>query len=155
MVDLRIEGAEHFRVLAKALRQLGEKDLRTELYRGINRAVKPLTADVKARTGYFLPTRYALELSKSLRVRARTRAGRNPGVALVGKAKTKRGKERDLRSLNRGRLRHPLYGNRQYWYDQAVSPGWWDDPLIEGSDAVRDEIVTVIDDIGRKLSAKL
>jgi len=155
VAELRIEGADKFGKLAKALKEIGDKELRKELYAGINRAVKPLTQDVKDSTPRFLPRRYAVELAKSLRVRARRRAGRNPAVSLVAKAKTPGGKERDLASLNRGRLRHPLYGNRRYWFDQEVSPNWWDDPLLEGADRVREEIVNVLDDIGRKLEQKL
>lgn len=153
--ELRIEGADKFGKLARQLRLLGDKELRSELYRGINRSVKPLTEDVKKATPRYLPRRYAFELSKSLKVRARRRAGRNPAVYLVAKANNPRGKERDLASLNRGRLRHPLFGNRRYWYDQDVSPNWWDDPLLEGADEVRREIVNILDEIGEKLQKKL
>lgn len=155
VAELSVKGAEKFGILAKALRDVGDKELRSALYRGINRAVKPLTEDVKKSTPNYLPRRYAVELSKSLRVRARRRAGRNPAVYLVGQAKTPKGKDRDLRSLNRGRLRHPLYGNRGYWYDQAVSPNWWDDPLFKGAGEVRKEIVRELDDVAVKLARKL
>ena len=152
--ELRIEGADKFGRLARALKQVGDKELRTELYRGINRSVKPLTEAVKKETSSYFPRRYAFELAKTLRVRATRRAGRNPSIRLRGTAKTPRGKERDLASLNRGRLRHPLYGNRGFWYDQEVPPNWWDDPLLEGVDQVREEIVNVIDDIGKALAKK-
>jgi hypothetical protein len=155
VAELRIEGADKFGKLAKALRQSGSKELRTELYRGINRAVKPLTEEVKKETPQFLPRRYAFELSKSLRVKVRRRAGGNPAVYLVANAKTPRGKDRDLASLNRGRLRHPLYGNRGFWYDQKVSPNWWTDPLLEGAEEVRKEIVKSIDDLASRLAKKL
>jgi hypothetical protein len=155
VAELRVEGADKFGKLAKALRELGDKELRNELYRGINRAVKPLSEAVKGDTPQFLPRRYALELSKTLRIRARRRAGRNPAIFLVASAKTPRGTERDLASLNRGRLRHPLYGNRRYWYDQDVSPNWWTDPLLEGVDQVREELVKVIDEVNEKLEKKL
>ena len=155
VAELRIEGADKFGILAKALRKYGDKELRSELYKGINRAVKPLTEDVKKGTQQYLPRRYAFELARYLRVRTRRRAGKDPAIYLVGRAKTKRGKERDLASLNRGRLRHPLYGNRRYWYDQDVSPNWWDDPLLDGSEQVREEIVNVLDDIGIALAKKL
>lgn len=153
--ELRIVGADKFGATAKALKRYGDKDLRKELYTGINRAVKPLSEQVKTDTKNYFPRRYAFELAKSLRIRARRRAGRDPSVRLVGQAKTPKGKERDLRSLNRGRLRHPLYGNRRYWYDQEVSPNWWDEPLSQGADVVREEIVGVIDEVGRKLAQKV
>jgi hypothetical protein len=153
--ELRIEGAAKFGTLAKALKQAGDKELRKELYAGINRAVKPLSESVKVETKNYLPRRYAFELAKSLKVKARRRAGRDPSVRLVGQAKTPRGKERDLRSLNRGRLRHPLYGNRGYWYNQEVPPNWWDDPLLEGVEPVREELVNVLEDIAHKLEQKM
>ena len=153
--DLTIVGADKFGRLAKALRAYGDKDLRRDLYAGINRAVKPLTLNVKARTQFFLPNPYAVDLVKSLRVQVRRRGGRDPGVRLRAVAKTKSGRERNLTALNRGRLRHPLYGNRSFWFNQPVRAGWWDQPLLEGSDEVRREIVNVIDDIGKKLDRKM
>lgn len=36
----------------------------------------------------------------------------------------------DVASLNRGRLRHPLHGDRRHWYDQKVAPRWWSDAVI-------------------------
>jgi hypothetical protein len=155
VAELRIEGADKFGKLARALRQAGDKELRSELYRGINRSVKPLTERVKSEAPKFLPRRYAVELAKSLRVKTRRRAGRNPAIYLVGRAKTPGGKDRDLASLNRGRLRHPLYGNRHYWYDQEVSPNWWTDPLFSGAEDVRKEVVKVIDEVAVKLAKKI
>jgi len=154
-VDIRIEGADKFARLAKALRQIGDTELRRELYAGMNRAVKPLTESVRGATRRYLPDRYADELSETLRVRPRRRAGRDPGVSLTGSAKTRRGKDRDLRALNRGVLRHPLYGNREHWFNQPVKAGWWDGPLTDGADEVRQELVNVLDDIGKKLDRKI
>lgn len=153
-VELRVEGAEKFGAVAKTLKQIGDKELNRELYRGINRAVKPLREAVKEGAPRYLPRRYAFELAKSLKVRTRRRAGRNPSIRLVGSAKTPGGKDRDLASLNRGRLRHPLYGNRGYWYDQDVSPKWWDEPLFDNVKPVRAEIVKVLDEVARKAARK-
>ena len=152
VVDLRVTGAEDFRAVARAVKQAGDKDLRRELYRGINRTVKPLTQDVKDQMPRFLPDRYAGELAKSLRVKTRTRAGANPAVFLTATAKTKKGKPRDLRSLNRGRLRHPLFGNRREWFDQSVRKDWWTHPLLQGAPRVREELVEVLRDIARRIA---
>lgn len=146
------EGAKKLANLAKALQEVGDRGLQKELYSGINRAVKPLTDSVKRSTPQFLPRRYAVELAKSLRVKTRNR--RN-GVTLLGSASTPGGKERDLASLNRGRLRHPLYGNRRYWYDQPVKKNWWDDPLLAGAGEVRAEIEKVLDDVAHQIEKQL
>lgn len=155
VAELRIEGADKFGKLAKALRQAGDKELRKELYRGINQAVKPLTEAVKKGTASYFPRRYAVELTRTLKVTARRRGGRDPSIRLQGKAKTKQGKERNLAALNRGRLRHPLYGDRRHWFNQEVSQGFWDEPLLEGADQVREDVVNVLDEIGKRLEKKL
>jgi hypothetical protein len=33
--------------------------------------------------------------------------------------------------LNRGKWRHPLFGNRSHWFEQSVTPGWFDKTGIE------------------------
>ena len=51
----------------------------------------------------------------------------------------------DVASLNRGRLRHPLFGNRKHWYDQAVKPGFWDDAMKRGEGETRRLVVAALD----------
>mgnify|MGYP003389888735 CR=1 FL=1 len=155
MADMVIRGAERFATLSRALRQLGDKELRRELYAGINRSAKPLTEQVKASTDQFLPTRYAAVLSRSLKVKTRRRAGRDPAIYLVATARSAGGATRDIRSLNRGRLRHPLFGNRRWWYNQRVRPDWWNDPLLRGAPAVRDELLRVMEDVARKVVQRI
>jgi hypothetical protein len=31
----------------------------------------------------------------------------------------------DAKSAERGRLRHPVFGNRQVWVNQSIKPGWF------------------------------
>jgi hypothetical protein len=57
----------------------------------------------------------------------------------------------DVRSLDRGRLRHPLYGNRRHWYDQKVTPGWFTKTLQRQAERVRRELIGVLTDISKKL----
>lgn len=52
----------------------------------------------------------------------------------------------DLQSLDRGRLRHPLFGNRGHWYDQPVRRGWWTLSLYKASNTrVNKEIVNAVE----------
>jgi hypothetical protein len=151
VADVSVRGAEKLAILARALREVGDKELQRELYRGLNRAVKPLTADVKQSTGQYLPARYARELSRDLKVTSRRRVSAgNPALYLLGGAKN-----RDVRSLNRGRLRHPLYGNRLHWYNQRVTPGWWSQVLAQGAPQVRDELERTLDELARKVARRV
>lgn len=53
--------------------------------------------------------------------------------------------------LNKGRWRHPVFGNREVWAEQTSKPGWFDETLREHGEAVRDEIARqikqVLDDL--------
>lgn len=157
VAEISVRGAEKLRALSRALNEAAEKDLRRELYRRMSRAVAPLTEKVKGSLPRFLPDRYADELSRTLKFRTTRRLDRskNPGVSLWATASTPRGKPRNLAALNRGRLRHPLYGDRRHWFNQPVTPGFWDKPLEDSADEVRRELVNVLDDIGRELARKV
>jgi hypothetical protein len=61
--------------------------------------------------------------------------------------------QRDLASINRGRLRHPLFGNRRYWYDQSVTPGFWDKAMEKGVKDVRVELLKALDEVAAKLAS--
>jgi len=149
-MDLTITGAEQFAALARKLREAGRTDLRKELYKGINRAVKPLTADVMKAPPKYLPSGYAAELGLKVKVRKRG-GGANPGVRLVGSAFTPGGSPRELAVLNRGRLRHMLFGDAGFWFDQAVKPRFWDEPLEKDAPKVRKELLRALRDVARRL----
>ena len=53
--------------------------------------------------------------------------------------------EMDLRALNAGRLRHPLYGNRSHWYPQRIAPGFVDKAIERGTRDVREEMLRALD----------
>ena len=186
---LRVVGVEEFRKLAADLKSAGDKQLRKELYLGLNRSAKPLrelaqksaadtlpssggqirkrrlvTTGVKVVQGKAYKARrhrtvagYKRGDSVADRVaassfRVATRSGSNPSVRLV--AREKGGKSVDLSSLDAGRLRHPVYGNRRVWVQQPVPQGWWT-KAVTGSDAlsaVRTEMLDVIETVAKQLA---
>ena len=150
-MDIRVVGAEDFAIVARRLKQAGDKGLQRELYAGLNRSVKPLIRDVKDSVGDYLPEGggYAGEVQAQLSVKVRRRAGgRNPAVYLIGKAGS-----RDLGRLNRGVLRKPLFGNKQFWFSQRIPAKFWDEPLEQGAPRVRLELVQAIAKVARQIEA--
>ncbi|MGH3978085.1 MAG: hypothetical protein ACRDRZ_03625 [Pseudonocardiaceae bacterium] len=146
-MEIRVQGADQFAALARRLKQAGDKELRRELYRGINRAAKPVRADIKRSALATLPTRgglAALVAGSRIRVQRRT-GGASVGIRMVGTS------AHDIAAMNRGVVRHPLHGNRGFWFAQAVPPGWWDRPTLATAPAARDEIVSVIEHVKRKI----
>jgi hypothetical protein len=150
-VDLTITGGKEFAALARDLRVAGRTGVRKELYKAVNRSAKPLIADVMKAPPKYLPSGYAAELGLKVKVRKRG-GGASPGVRLVGSAFTPGGSPRELAALNRGHLRHMLFGDAGFWYDQAVRPHFWDEPLEKDAPKVRKELLRAIRDIARRLA---
>lgn len=142
------------RKLAKDLKDAGEKDLRKALYRNLTLAARPLLEDAKREGGATTPhSGGAADRLLAAKFSARALLGmRNPGVKL--RAIDSSGKSIDLRSLDRGRLRHPLFGNREHWYNTAVTPGWWSRPMNAGKAQAERAVKLAIDEMVVKFYTK-
>lgn len=152
-MDLLITGVDEFKNLARSLREAGAKDLQREMSRGIDRSVKPLTADVQKSLPKYLPDPYAAELGLKIKVRKRS-TGRKAGIRLEGKATTPSGRPRELGKLNRGQLRHMLFGDPDFWFGQKIKPKFWDEPLKQDAPKVRKELLRALRDVARKFAAR-
>lgn len=146
-VDVRVTGANQLADLAKQLKAIGNNDLRKELLAGIRKAAKPMAQSAKDRAERELPKAGGLnEVVAKSKFSTRTRtAGRTPGVRVVAS------NPHDIKALDRGRLRHPVYGNRNAWVTQKVTPGWFTDAMLDNADEVRREILAALDRVARKL----
>lgn len=151
MADFEVRGAEKFERVAKALRQAGDKELRKELYAGINRATKPLRANARKSAEKNLPKAGGLN-KRVARARMSTRrvTGKNPGVKIVAKGMDQLG------LMDRGMVRHPVYGNRKKWVNQPIpdAEGWFTQPMEDGKPQAQREIVHSLDDVAKKLAKK-
>ena len=136
MVELVIKGADELEALGKALKQVGDRELRLELFRAIRTATKPTHQQIRDSARELLPSRGGLpELIAKSSLSTRTRlSGRQVGVRIVASNR------HDIRSLDKGRLRHPLYGDRDHWFQQTVREGWFSRPLFATGKAVRLEV---------------
>jgi hypothetical protein len=148
-VDVTSHGTEKLVRLAAAIHDAGDKDLRRELFRAMQRSAKPLKRAARDGALQLLPHRGGLDervaASKfSTLVRAR---GKGAGVRVKGAS------DMDIGAMNRGRLRHPTFGHRP-WKTQTIRPGWFDDSLTIEADKARREIEDALDRIAAELEAK-
>lgn len=159
-MEVRVKGADELERIARRLKEAGNKNLRKELYRGLARAAKPTAAAGRRAALEELPKRGGLAKKiASSRYSTKTRAaGQKVGVRITAKGpKNAGGGEIDIRSLNRGRLRHPVYARgddrkKWTWVDQSVPPGWWEDAMqIAADEEIRDALLAVLDEIARKM----
>lgn len=102
--------------------RLAQNKMQAALNKSLRAATKDTRKALKQAPVDALPKRGGLNkwAARTPTVRIHIR-GREQGVHIK---MTKRG--HDLRALNRGRARHPVFGNRKVWVTQTVQSGWWD-----------------------------
>lgn len=144
------EGAAQLRVLAQRLKAAGAGGgLRRELLRGIKAAADPVLGDVRTAAGADLPHRGGLAARVAgSKFSVQVRTGVNTtGVRIRGQSAW------NIAAMNRGVLRHPVFGNRDVWVTQAIRPSWFDHPIEVKAEPVRLAVVAVVDDVTRRLES--
>lgn len=133
------DAAVKFRRLARDVKAAGNaKELRRELYAGLNRACKPVTARAQASAVQILPRKGGLGRGVAgARFWVRKRGGAKPGVTISGK----RGSW-NLAGMDDGAVRKT----------QKVRPGWWSDAVEPVAEDARREVVAVLDRVAEKLT---
>lgn len=173
MADLADAAAE-FAELARNLNLVGFGDLRRELDKAVNDAAKPIADEIGslAHLQDDLPDTYADALAEDLKVTISKRTtGDNAGVSVIAQSRglntaspgtghrpglppSRQGKGRKLRRLDAGLLTHPLYGDREHWYTQHVTPGFFTGPAESGGPHARDKILEAMRRIADKATGK-
>lgn len=150
-MDVTLRGSDDVDALVRRIRTHADaKAIRKELYAGLNRVTKPVREDMKASIGPSLPSRGGLAALVMARASLTTSAtsGRNAGVRIRA-----RHKDYDLKRLNQGRLRHPVFGNRRVWVQQTagINPGFLDDSFEKQKPEIARGVLRVLDEIARKV----
>lgn len=147
-MDIEIRGQEGLRLVGAAVRRLGsDRVIVNEMAKEIRKAVPPIRRAIKASALATLPSRGGLnQWVAKAKVTAQIRRGATNAGVKIKDAKTSRGQRHDLRAINAGFIRHPLWGNREHWYSQTVTPKFFDDAITdEGVDAFRRAVVVAVD----------
>lgn len=151
-LDIKVVGADRLARLSRALKDAGDKELRRELGTGLRRAARPMRDTFKAGALGFLPHRGGLaeEVAEGMRFTTKVSTGKSPAVRITASLPG-----HDLPAIDRGRLRHPVFGNQHNWVTQQIRPNFWTDSGYVAAPAVRAELVKAIDAVARKLEAKV
>lgn len=153
MADLEVRGTEEFVRVAKALNAQGSagRGLKKELMTAIKAAAKPMENEVRDHVAQYLPDRYAPIISKGLVVRpSQKTTGKSVGLKLLGYAPGQ-SRRRQIKVIDGGTLRHPVYGNREAWVDQKVKKGFWSEPLQRAREKPAKEIRRAIQTVAEKI----
>ena len=146
-------GAE-LRYLAGKLRKAAARDLTRVLKRAQREAVKPLQREIKAEALATLPKRGLYNQIMSRAVKTSVTGG-TPGKRLIVRVYARgKAEERDVKRVNDGILRHPVFGHRKTWKTTRVRPGFVDRPVDKLADQVldksADEVKLLLEEIARR-----
>jgi hypothetical protein len=122
-----VGGRAELRHVQGLLATSGE-ELKKRLLKETRAALRPTRQEVKASAAR-LPSGYAPTMARSVRVATRVTAGSGGVRATVRVSARGKMETRDVRSIDAGRLRHPLFGRRRHWYTTTVKPRFASDPL--------------------------
>lgn len=157
--EFRVNGADKFLAVSKALKAAGETGLRKELNKSIRDAAKPLIPKTRAAAKASLPQRgglAALVAKAPQRVQVRTGQKTAGARIVVGKNRRSAG----ARAANRGTIRHPVFadGNKTRdqwtWVNQEVDAGWFDETLEAEADSVLPAVEKAIEDMAERIVRK-
>lgn len=135
--------------LKKAMKD-APKPLKKELYKALNRAAWNLRKEARQEARDRLPSRGGLagRVAKS-RISVRRRFGsRSPRITIAATGNP----VEQVRQIDRGFVRHPVWGDRETWVTQKVSPGWWTDPMEKSGPGVRKGMQEAIRNFINKVS---
>lgn len=148
MLDADVTGRAEIARIKLAL-GIVPTEMRKEIAKGTREALAPLKQEIPA-AALRLPGGYGPLMSRAVKVATRVTAGRDVKATVHVTAKGKR-EERDVRRVNRGQLRHPLYGNRKHWYATTVRRGFVDDPVEDARKRVIRKSIDARDKVARMI----
>lgn len=152
-MDVRISGADQIHALARHIKALGDAGLGREMAVALTKAVEPVGKAITREAGIVAPSGYEPVLTRSLQHRRTVRASRTQAsVRLTTTAKGKQ-ENRDLPSLNAGRLRHPVFGRRKNpWTVTGIPSGFYDRGTEKAAGEAEKQLLAVLDDFTQRLS---
>lgn len=147
--DFEVRGAEELRALGAALKG-AEKPVRKATIDALKKAATGDLQDAVRAAADSLPSGGGLAARMAaVKIAPKVRlSGRQAGVRLVGRV---RGIRAQLEVIDAGRVRHPLFGDRAYWFAQSVLPGWWSTPITARAPRIREDLAGAVGDAVKTL----
>jgi hypothetical protein len=160
-LDIRIAGIDEVLKLSRQIRATGDKGLGREMGKALGEAIKPVTEAIEASAAKTMPSGYAPTLTASLKHRRSQRtASRQASLRLttIGEG-TK--EQRDLVRLNKGELRHPVFGRsratrrgrrKNPWAVTSIKAGFHDRGVEDAGPEAEKRLGRVLDDFAERLA---
>jgi len=161
---IEVRGAADCFRLAHALNEAGQRGLKRELDKGSRQAGQVIADAVlaPASLNQYIPQNFERRFGLAVNAKVEVRLVQSRRITVVVYATGKR-ERRDIRAMNRGVLRHPVYGRMRRlkdgtlqanpWVVQAIRPGLVDEParaaMPKAVEKIENAVTRVVDKIGR------
>lgn len=166
-LEIQISGAATLHKVAAQIRAQGSKDLSRQMGTALGKAADPLKVSIRAEAEKTMPGRggYSAVFSKSLRFRLERRNGAQQARVNLVTYADGQGERRDIRSLEGGRLRHPVFGRGRRikrgptagthkanpWAVTSIRPGFHKRGTDHAMDEAQKQLVDVVEDYAHRL----
>jgi hypothetical protein len=159
-VKVQVSGQKDLYRLAHNLHAAGQKGLKRELDKASRQAGQVIAKEVKDHTKDYIPANFERRFDTAFETEVQVRliAGRRITIVFYARGKTV---NRDIRAMNAGNLRHPVFGrNRRLksgalqanpWVLQRIRPGLVDEPAERAVPAARKKIEDAIDRVSQQI----
>jgi hypothetical protein len=148
--SVKVRGAEKLARVADVLAEHADgRSLRNKMLRNIRLAAAPITAAQRASVAAGLPQRGGLAATVTGAGKFSVRSslkGKRVGVTIVDSWP-----KHDMRAIDHGYIRHPLFGNRAHWYTTRAKPGLLTRPFWRHESAIRRAVIRAIDETAREI----
>ncbi|MDV5147178.1 hypothetical protein R1T08_24125 [Streptomyces sp. SBC-4] len=166
--NVQITGTGQLLGLSRSLRAAGGPRLAQNFSRRIRRAAEPLHNDLQqtirtlpitakprkpGKRGGPSPTSRPLRATIAEAIRLSVRISNNPGARMwVDRSALPADLQAMAQVINKGRIRHPVFGNDSRWVQQDAPPLWWDNTIQRHTPRMRAEVERVLTDVRRTIT---
>lgn len=166
-LEVSIKGAVTFHQVAARMRAEGHKDLSRQMATAISKAVEPVKVAIAAEADKVMPSEggYRELIANSLKHRQSRRMGGQRAQIIVATYADGTKERRDVVALNKGNLRHPVFGRsyklrtgnragtirRNPWALTRIPSGFHDRGVAGALDGAQRELIRVVEDFAGRL----
>lgn len=148
--NFEVRGSADLAALSRRLKEAGEGGLRRQLLAGVRGSAKRAVPSVRVSAKALLPEEGGLgeRVAEQPFVVRATYAGSGAKARILGQGM------RELKDIDAGRVRKPLFADRSHWYQQAVRPGFFRIPLLARQPFFRRDVQQVMQDVARQITRR-
>lgn len=149
MINVQVRASRELAFVAARLKAAGDGGVHREVRRGLRNGARPVADAAHAAALERLPHAGGLNewVADGLYGVRTNLGGAHPSVRVVV---SKKG--HDLKAIDAGKLRHPVFGHRDRWMTQQIPPHILTDAMRDAAPEARAELARTLDEYVRRLA---